>query len=162
MKLKKALYGLKQSGRVWNQTIHAHLLSLGYERLRTDSCIYITVLADGSKHYIALYVDDLLFVGPSLAEIARVKLSLSTRFGIKDLGEAEFILGLQISRDGHGGIRLGQRAYLLTILDRFGLSECRPYFMPMVPNLQLEATKDPSKLDPILKRRYLQAIGSLM
>ena len=160
--MKKALYGLKQSGRVWNQTIHAHLVALGYKRTRTDSCVYTITLPDKSTSYIALYVDDLLFVGSSMVEISRVKGSLATRFGIKDLGEAQFILGLQISRDVQGNIWLGQRAYLEAVLDRFGMSKCRPYTTPMEPNLQLDKAPEGTVADPILKHKYLQAVGSLM
>jgi hypothetical protein len=41
---------------------------------------------------MALYIDDILLVGPSMPEIDRVKSSLANEFGIKDLGATEFIL----------------------------------------------------------------------
>ncbi|GAA5827655.1 hypothetical protein JCM3770_001053, partial [Rhodotorula araucariae] len=75
LKLDRALYGLKQAGRVWNHRIHATLARLGYTRTRSDACIYVR-RAGGVAHYIALYVDDLLFVSPSLDEVARIKTGL--------------------------------------------------------------------------------------
>ncbi|SGY60597.1 BQ5605_C007g04454 [Microbotryum silenes-dioicae] len=68
LRLHRSIYGLKQAGRVWNDTINATLANLGYGRLACDECIYrcADVLGD---HYIALYVDDLLFFGPDLGEI---------------------------------------------------------------------------------------------
>ena len=49
----------------------------------------------GHKHYIALYVDDLLFVSPDLNKIQRIKDGLKREYCIKDLGEAKFILGIR-------------------------------------------------------------------
>ena len=45
---------------------------------------------------IALYVDDLFLVGELLGEIEKVKAGLSTEFKMKDLGEARFLLGIEI------------------------------------------------------------------
>ncbi|GAA5888921.1 hypothetical protein JCM3774_000555, partial [Rhodotorula dairenensis] len=97
LKLDRALYGLKQAGRVWNHRIHATLEGLGYSRTKSDACIYIR-REGGQYHYIALYVDDLLFVSPNLDEIQHVKDGLKRKYGIKDLGEAKFILGIQVHR----------------------------------------------------------------
>lgn len=160
LRLRKALYGLKQSGRVWNLKIHKTLTNLGYRRTRTDACVYVLEHDDGTRTYIALYVDDLLFVGPSMPEIQRIKNVLQTLYGIKDLGAAEFILGIQIIRDASGGITLLQKAYLEAVLARFKMGDCRPLSTPMEPNLQLR--KGGGEIDLVLKRQYLQAIGSLM
>mgnify|MGYP002718862977 CR=1 FL=1 len=97
LKLDRALYGLKQAGRVWNHRIHATLEGLGYQRTKSDACIYVRS-EGGHTHYIALYVDDLLFVSPDLDEIQRIKDGLKREYGIKDLGEAKFILGIQVHR----------------------------------------------------------------
>ena len=40
LKLDRALYGLKQAGRIWNHRIHAILTRLGYQRTKSDACIY--------------------------------------------------------------------------------------------------------------------------
>ncbi|GAA5936579.1 hypothetical protein JCM1841_002530 [Sporobolomyces salmonicolor] len=70
-KLDRALYGLKQAGRAWNAKIHATLERLGYQRTVSDACVYVR-REGGHYHYIALYVDDLLFVSHSQPEIDRV------------------------------------------------------------------------------------------
>lgn len=62
---------------------------------KSDHCIYTRKDASGS-HYIALCVDDLLFATSSREEVKRVKDALHARFGIKDLGDCEFILGIQV------------------------------------------------------------------
>lgn len=40
-KLNKALYGLKQSSFVWNQTINAVLLEMGFKPSSADQCVYV-------------------------------------------------------------------------------------------------------------------------
>jgi hypothetical protein len=97
-KLKKSLYGLKQSPRMWYQKFDTYILGLGFVRSRVDHCVY-------SKHignhfiYVVLYVDDMLLVGNNMDVIKEVKSQLSSKFEMKDLGAANFILGMEIKRD---------------------------------------------------------------
>ncbi|GEM05987.1 hypothetical protein Rt10032_c01g0004 [Rhodotorula toruloides] len=116
----------------------------------------------GVHHYIALYVDDLLFVSPSLGEITRVKAGLKEEYGIKDLGAAKFILGIQIHQRSDGSLFLSQRAYLEDVLLRLDPNGRRTAPTPMVPNQQLVPAPDDHVPTPDFRRRYLQAVGSLM
>ncbi|KAL8276538.1 hypothetical protein RQP46_011086 [Phenoliferia psychrophenolica] len=160
LKLNKALYGLKQSARLWNNLVHSDLVALGYRRTRTDACIYVKDLPNGRRTYIGLYVDDLLLVGADLDEFQKVKDLLHGKYGIKDLGRANLLLGIQIEFNEDGSITLQQRAYLEACLERFGLTGCKTLSTPLDPNLQLEPSSD--VVDPNLRHRYLQAIGCLM
>ena len=46
-------------------------------------------------------------------------------FDMKDLGEASYVLGIQILRDRHSDIlRLSQQTYIKRILKRFNLQLC--------------------------------------
>jgi hypothetical protein len=49
--------------------------------------------------YVVLYVDDMLLVGNNMDVIKEVKSQLSSKFDMKDLGAANFILGMEIKRD---------------------------------------------------------------
>jgi hypothetical protein len=84
-KLRKALYGLKQAPRIWYQTLMNFLRSLGFEPINADLGIFVR-----SNMYIAVYVDDLLIVGPSIAEIKRIKRALRNRFQMTDLGPCSY------------------------------------------------------------------------
>lgn len=159
LKLSKSLHGLKQAGRVCNHEIDSELCSLGYTATQSDHCVYYLHNSDG-HHYIALYVDDLLFASASQAEVDRVKAALHLKFGIKDLGEAEFILGIQIQRRPSGEIFLSPRAYLLDVLARFNTSGCESAPIPMEVGLQLQYSD--IEAEPEFKWRHLQAIGSLL
>ncbi|GEM11021.1 gag-Pol polyprotein [Rhodotorula toruloides] len=131
--------------------------------LKLDRALYgLKQAGRGVHHYIALYVDDLLFVSPSLDEITRVKASLKEEYGIKDLGAAKFILGIQIHQRSDGSLFLSQRAYLEDVLLRLDPNGRRTAPTPMVPNQQLVPAPDDHVPTPDFRRRYLQAVGSLM
>jgi hypothetical protein len=55
------------------------------------------------------------------------------------MGDAEYILGIQIRRRSDGNIFLPQRAYFNVVLARYKHTDHRPATTPMVPNLQLRA-----------------------
>jgi hypothetical protein len=103
-KLNKSLYGLKQSPRMLYQKFDTYILGLGFLRRRDDHYVY-------SKHagnhfiYVVLYVDDILLVGNNMYVIKEVKSQLSSKFDMKDLGAANFILGMDIKRD-HENMKL--------------------------------------------------------
>lgn len=60
--LVKTLYGLKQSGREWNREFDEKLKEFGFQRLRSDPCVYIK--RDGDEAvFITVWVDDILQMG---------------------------------------------------------------------------------------------------
>ena len=70
-----------------------------------------------------------------------VKAQLSAAFKMRDLEEAKFILRIEIKRDRKlWTISLSQSQYSQTILERTGMSTCKPVWTPMVHNLQLSAS----------------------
>lgn len=63
-RLRKSLYGLKQSPKMWYQKYDTYVLSLGFTRSKSDHCVYYK--AEGDQILIiALYVDDIFFIGNS-------------------------------------------------------------------------------------------------
>lgn len=92
-RLVKGLYGLKQSGRVWNNTFQATLQGLGFTRLSGDNSVFLN---ENSGVIIALYVDDLLVFSKEMEAITDVKTELKKVYNMKDLGESDVCLGIQI------------------------------------------------------------------
>ena len=45
---------------------------------------------------LVLYIDDILLIGNDVGVMPSVKISLSSQFDMKDLGEANFILGVKL------------------------------------------------------------------
>ena len=61
----------------------------------SDTCIYSKII--GSDCFIiCLYTDDMLIFVPNVNVINEIKNFLSSKFEMKDLGEADVILGVKI------------------------------------------------------------------
>jgi hypothetical protein len=98
MQDEKSLYGLKKSPRMWYQKFDTYMLGLGFTRRKDDHCVYFKLVGD-HLIYLVLYVDDMLLIGNNKEIIQDVKTQLSSKFDMKDLGAANFILGMEIKRD---------------------------------------------------------------
>ena len=53
----------------------------------------------GSVVFLALYVDNILLFGNNKKILSDIKGWLSEQFQMKDLGEAAYILGINVTRD---------------------------------------------------------------
>jgi hypothetical protein len=115
-KLKKSLYGLKQSPRMWYQKFDTYILGLGFVRSKDDHCVYSKQVGNHFI-YVVLYVDDMLLVGNNMDVMKEVKSQLSSKFDMKDLSVANFILEMEIKRDrAKRKLWLNQRKYVEMIL----------------------------------------------
>jgi len=55
---------------------------------------------EGEKFiFLILYVDDILLASSDVSLLVETKKFLSSNFDMKDLGEASFVLGIEIHRD---------------------------------------------------------------
>jgi hypothetical protein len=164
-KLRKCLYGLKQASRAWYEKIHQVLTDLGFNALSADTCFYLR-WQDSVYTIIALYVDDLLIASNSIQGVNILKKALSLRFSMKDLGEAHYVLGIQIDRDRAARtLSISQREYVHKILDRFGMTECRPVGTPLDSSVKLTKADCPTSTNSIdvgFVRLYQSAVGALM
>jgi len=156
-KLRKALYGLKQAPRIWYQTLTNFLRSLGFEPINADLGIFVR-----SNVYIAVYVDDLLIFGPSLAEIKKIKRSLRNRFQMTDLGPCSYYLGMSIRRDRQNRILyLSQEAYIHKVIHQFGMDDCTPVSTP-IETSPLPGNRPEYTCPSDQRIEYQRIVGSLM
>ncbi|SLM33332.1 gag-pol polyprotein [Lasallia pustulata] len=156
--LKKALYGLKQSLQIWYNTLAELLKGLGFHELSSDLGVFIQ-----GNYYVAVYVDNLLLVGPKKSEIEKVKQSLNKRFKMTDLGLCSYYLGMSIRRDlVNWALFLGQRAYLDKVIHDFGTADCKPVSLLMDPNIKLQAMLVDYEPPPADLHWYASCVGSLM
>jgi hypothetical protein len=156
-KLRKALYGLKQAPRIWYQTLTNFLRNLGFEPISADLGIFVR-----SNMYIAVYVDDLLIVGPSVAEIKKIKRSLRNRFQMTDLGPCSYYLGMSVQRDRQNRILyLSQEAYIDKVAHQFGINNGAPVSTPIETSPLPENSPEYS-CPPDQRIIYQRIVGSLM
>ena len=63
--------------------------------------------------FLVLYVDDILLIGNDVAALSTVKVCLPSTFDMKDLREANYILGIKLTRDQKQKIMgLSQASYI--------------------------------------------------
>jgi hypothetical protein len=127
-KLKKVLYGLKQAPRAWYGRIDSFPTSLGFTKSKADSNLYFKVMND-ELVILLLYVDDLLLTGEEKL-ITECKKRLASEFEMKDLGLMHYFLGLEVWQSPER-IFLNQGKYVVEILKRFDMLECKSMNTPM-------------------------------
>ena len=158
-RLKHSLYGLKQSSRCWNFALDSQLKEMGYTQSISDPCIYTST--EGGMSIIGVYVDDIVIAGESTEKVQEVKHTLSRKFNMKDLGELNHFLGVQVIQDhDKGTMWIGQSQYTDTILKKFGMDQSKSIRTPVNTNLKLRKSTEESELaDEVL---YQSAVGSLL
>ncbi|KAL8097588.1 hypothetical protein AgCh_030641 [Apium graveolens] len=75
---------------------------------------------------------------PLVSIITDLKAVLHTKFNIKDLGEAKYYLGLEVSRTEQV-IALSQKKFILDMLQSVNLLDAKPLSIPLDQNLKLYA-----------------------
>jgi len=98
-KLQKSLYKLKQSLRQWYKRFDKFIISCAYTRSLYDPCVYFHKLPSGEYIYLLLYIDNILIASTNRSSIDKLKVQLSSEFEMKDLGEAQGTLDMEIERD---------------------------------------------------------------
>ena len=79
-------------------------------------------------------MDGQTIISRSLPTVISLKQSLANRFGIDDLGETTYTLGVEVQRDSASGtLLLSQRKFTVTILERFSKYVPPPCSIPMDP-----------------------------
>jgi hypothetical protein len=131
---------------------------MGFTRLHADHGIFVK-----GEIAIAVYVDDLLVVGPDRKEIQGVKDALNQRFKMTDLGPCSYYLGMTITRDRVNRIlRLGQRAYIERFLKHYSVWENVKTCATPMDSTKLCKPEEGYTASKDLRERYQSAVGSLM
>jgi hypothetical protein len=158
--LLKPIYGLKQSSRCWNKKFHKTATKLGFQRTRSDYCVY--VMRRGKELAILLiWVDDILLAcnSPSLKQ--EIKNHLKQDLEINDLGKLRYFLGMEIN-DVDGGILLNQKRYATELLAAAGMSDCKPVSTPIETGASYVKRKEAEeKADGVTYRRIVGGLQYL-
>lgn len=121
----------------------------------------------GSKFiFLVLYVDDILLAISDVCLLIETKKFLLKNFDMKDMGEAGYVLGIEIVRDrSRGLLGLSQKNYISKILQRFDMSTCKAGESPISKGDKLHKDQCPRnevERRDMEKRPYAKLVGSLM
>nr|GEV06649.1 retrotransposon protein, putative, Ty1-copia subclass [Tanacetum cinerariifolium] len=97
-KLQRSIYGLKQASRSWNKRFDKEIKRFGFDQNLDEPCVYQKA-SRSNVTFLILYVDDIIIMGNHIPSLQSVNDYLGKCFAMKDLREAEFILGIKIYRD---------------------------------------------------------------
>ena len=157
--LQKALYGLKQAPRVWYRTLAEFLLELGFQKCVYDEALFVN---ETTGIRVAVYVDDLLILGPAVEAIRVLKDQLQHRFRMTDLGPVCDYLGMTIVRDrGSRTLSISQQEQIQKTLQTAHMDDCTPSKTPLAEGLRLEPSPAGWEATRNDKVAYAAALGKL-
>jgi hypothetical protein len=113
-----------------------------------------------------VHVDDCTIAVEKLVSVVDFKAGVGKHVEVVDLGELHWLLGIEVKRDREARtIHTSQRAYIDSILRRYGFYELKPVSIPMEASIHLSSTQSPSTTREIALMRdipYDASVGSLM
>ena len=97
--------------------------------------------------FLVLYVDDILLIGNDVGVMSSVKVWLSSQFDIKDIGEANFILGIKLWKDCKNKmLGLSQTRYIDKVLEQFNMQNSKKWLLPFRHGVPLSDDQRPKTL----------------
>ncbi|TYJ97931.1 gag/pol protein [Cucumis melo var. makuwa] len=164
-KLNRSIYGLKQASRSWNIRFDTAIKSNSFDQNVDEPYVYKKINKE-KVAFLVLYVDDILLIGNDVAYLTDVKAWLAAQFQMKDLGEAQYVLGIQIIRDRKNKtLVLSQATYIDKMLVRYSMQNSKNDLLPFRHGVHLskeQCPKTPQEVEDMRRIFYVSAVGSLM
>jgi hypothetical protein len=117
------------------------LASIGFVEAKSDTSLFIYRQGDDIV-YLLLYVDDIVLTTSTADLLQRTIIALQWEFEMKDLGPLHHFLGITAERRTQG-LFLHQRQYAIDILERAGMSDCKPCSTPVDAQAKLSEDDGP-------------------
>ena len=98
--------------------------------------------------------------------LLETKSFLSSNFDMKDLGDASYVLGIEIHWGRpKGALGLSQKAYIEKVLKRYNMHKCSGTVAPVIKGDkfgQFQSPRNQLEIDQMRTILYASAVGSLM
>ena len=116
--------------------------------------------------FLVLYVDDILLIGNDVGYLTDIKKWLAMQFQMKDLGDAQYVLGIQIVRNRKNKtLAMSQASYIDKMLSRYKMQNSKKGLLPYRYEIHLskeQCPKTPQEVEDMRNIPYASAVGSLM
>ncbi|KAG8499008.1 hypothetical protein CXB51_005388 [Gossypium anomalum] len=138
----------------------------GFERQGVSNQQLVSSKADNSLFichsgstlvYVLIYVDDIIITGNNSQAIDRFVHDLNARFSLKDLGQLNYFLSIQVTYD-KGGVFLSQKKYILELLQKASMDRSKSTPTPITTTCKLTTTAGSPVEDEHL---YRSIVGGL-
>lgn len=154
LKLNRAMYGLKQAPNAWHETLTSWLTQIGFRRCEAEPCVFWR-----KGTFLYLHVDDLAIFSKNPQNF---KEEVKKRFEIKDLGESNLLLGMNITQESDHVI-LSQGHYIDKIVKLFDCEHLYPASTPLKPKGYLVKATPSERAEYIRSNQNIRSlIGALL
>ena len=169
--LKTPLYGEADAGRIWYKTFIKFLINdRGFKQSKYDPCLFWKHLANGSRMYIVIYVDDGFSADDSSSQADAELDAINKRFKI-EIKPASFFLGNNVTCHSKNRVTLSSRAYIERIAAKYLPKPLASYPKFNVPSdreltnsyeLALNARRNGEPVETTLRDSYASKVGALI
>jgi hypothetical protein len=136
LELKKAIYGLKKASNSWYKRLSKFLVSIGFTATVANPYVFHRAdSADLPAKWVFAHVDDLVIIS---ADPLEFKEKMESEFDIKYLGQAEFLLGMNIDRSP-GHLHVHQTQYIEQKMKEYGFENDPIASCPLDPKEHLRS-----------------------
>ncbi|TYK09668.1 gag/pol protein [Cucumis melo var. makuwa] len=125
-----------------------------------------SMIINSTVAFLVLYVDDVLLIGHDVGHLADIKKWLATQFQMKDLENAQYVLGIQIVRNRKNKtLVMSQTSHIDKMLSRYKMQNSKKGMLSYRYGIHLskeQCPKTPQEVEDMSNIPYASAIGSLM
>ena len=123
--------------------LKSYLIHCGLQQSQLDACLFFLQSSSGKVVLlVGVHVDDLIIVGVS-TPVYWLKTKLTEEYKMDDLGKPSCILGVDVTFNSDGSIKLSQGTYIKKVLKRFNFAECKTEKTPMDSSLKFSKDDEP-------------------
>ncbi|MBW0477128.1 hypothetical protein O181_016843 [Austropuccinia psidii MF-1] len=113
---------------MWYNQLSAWLEMIVFKATISDPFVFHRKLE--TPIWLFIHMDNIAVFSKNLTAF---KHEIQQEFKTKLLGQANLLLGIKIHQDANS-ISLSQEHHVDSLLDFYGMSDCRPVATPLVPN----------------------------
>ncbi|GKC74949.1 zinc finger, CCHC-type containing protein, partial [Tanacetum coccineum] len=147
----------EEAPKQWHQKFDEVVLSNGYLLYQADKCVYSKFDETSKGVIICLYIDGMLIFRTDQVHVDWIMEFLSSKFFMKDMGEADVILGIRIKHESNK-IEISQSHYIKKVPKKFNYFDCTPVTTLMDTSEKLM----PNNGQVVSQLKYSRVIGCLM
>jgi hypothetical protein len=155
-KLVKSLYDLKQTPKQWHEKFDTVILANDFKHNGADKCVYSKFTVEYGV-IVCLYMDDMLIFGINMLDVCETKKYLPSVFKMKDLNEADTILGIKVKKHSKC-YAFCQSHYIEKMLLKYKHLNVKEVNTPFDSNYKLVENTGRT----IAQLEFASAIGSMM
>lgn len=119
---------------------------------------FLSLFQFSSIAYFLVYVDDMVLTGNCPQFLHSFFQQLNNSFSLKELGDLDYFLGIEVKSQPSGALLLTQRKYIRDLLLKTAMHEAKPIATPMSSSSKFSKTGSPHFSDPSF---FISVVGAL-